>query len=167
MVKKMGVSSTFFLDQLLPNDVSDFVMGTFMNGTRNIMKITVQYTTVINDDKRNKYTIENIFEKAYFLVTAVEKAAQNSAQDSAVYHKPFSDIQNNRGVLNNRRQLYDPVQYLGAHDASHYAPDCNIKDMIPVQIVPWGPLLRYHHSHDYTDGNHQPVAVHSKGTYGK
>lgn len=65
----MGVSSTFFLDQLLPNDVSDFIMGTFMNGTRNIMKITVQYTTVINDDKRNKYTIENIFERAYFLDT--------------------------------------------------------------------------------------------------
>ena len=60
------VSNTYILDDLDIEDIINFTISEFLNND-SIIRISHRFSTIINDDKNSRYTIENIYEVAYFL----------------------------------------------------------------------------------------------------
>ena len=60
------VSNTYILDDLDIEDIINFTISEFLNND-SIIRISHRFNTIINDGKNSRYTIENIYEIAYFL----------------------------------------------------------------------------------------------------
>ena len=61
------VSNTYILDDFLDiEDIINFTISSFLNED-SIIRISHKFSVRINDDKGSQYTIENIYEVAYFL----------------------------------------------------------------------------------------------------
>ena len=107
-----------------------------------------------------------IFQKYQILFLTVKDRGQNSCDNTAIDHKAFR-TQDLHGRFQKAVKFYDHIQKLGAQKSADHAQNSNVDHCLIIHRLSPCPPDAQSDAGEHTHGDHQPIAMHGKGTYGK